>query len=71
MSKGVGAAVTLGKARRRELGKFVLDLGRVTFAGTVVTQLFATTAGSSTILLSGLAATIVLVIAGLAIVPED
>jgi hypothetical protein len=63
--------VTLGKARRRELGKFILDLGRVIFGGTVVTQLFSTTGGSAVILLSGFAATIVMIIVGLAIIPED
>ena len=61
----------LGKARRRELGKFVLDLGRVIFGGAVVTQLFSATAGSITILLLGVAATAAIVIVGLAIIPED
>ena len=63
--------MTLGKARRRELGKFVLDLGRVTFGGTVVTQIFSTTAGSTAILLLGLAVTALAVIVGLMIIPED
>lgn len=61
----------LGNARRRELGKCVLDLGRVTSGGTVVTQLFSATAGSFAILLAGFGVTIVAVIMGLAIVPED
>lgn len=61
----------LGTARRRELGKFVLDLGRVTFGGTVVTQLFSATAGSIAILIAGFGVTIVAVILDLAIVPED
>ena len=61
----------LGKVRRRELGKFVLDLGRVTFGGTVVTQLFSATAGSTGILFIGFAATIVAMVVGLMITPED
>ena len=63
--------VALGKTRRYELGKFVLDLGRLTFGGTVLTQLFSATAGSFAILFSGLAVTVVAVIVGLVIIPEE
>ena len=63
--------MTLGKARRRELGKFVLDLGRVTFGGTVVTQLFSATAGSTAILLAGFGVTLVAMVVVLIIIPEE
>lgn len=63
--------ITLGKTRRRELGKFILDLGKLIFGGTVVTQLFSATAPSPVMLLVGLAVTVVALMIGLAITPED
>lgn len=61
----------IGKARRRELGKFILDLGRVIFGATVVTQFLSATAGSLAIVLAGFAATVVAMVVGLVIIPED
>ncbi|MBI3800077.1 MAG: hypothetical protein HY268_24265 [Deltaproteobacteria bacterium] len=63
--------ISLGKARRRELGKFTLDLGKLIFGGTVVTQLFSATAASPAMLLFGFFATIAAVVIGLAITPEE
>jgi hypothetical protein len=63
--------ISLGKVRRRELGKFTLDLGKLIFGGTVVTQIFSATAASPPMLLGGLAATIIAVVIGLALTPEE
>ena len=62
---------TLGKVRRRELGKFILDLGKLIFGGTVVTQLFSGKAMSLVMLSLGFAATVAALAIGLAITPED
>jgi hypothetical protein len=63
--------ITLGKARRRELGKFILDVGKLIFGGTVVTQLFSEKAASPVILLLGFAPTVAALMLGLAITPEE
>lgn len=63
--------ISLGKVRRRELGKFILDLGKLIFGGTVVTQLFSASVPSSALLLAGFAATLVALMLGLAITPEE
>ncbi len=63
--------ISLGKARRRELGKFIPDLGKLIFGGTVVTQIFSATAASPAMVLFGLAAAIAAAVIGLAITPEE
>jgi hypothetical protein len=63
--------ISLGKVRRRELEKFILDLGKLIFGGTVVTQLFSSTAASPATLIVGLAVTVALVIIGLTTTPEE
>ena len=63
--------ITLGKARRRELGKFILDLGKLIFGGTVVTQLLSEKASSPVMLLLGFTATVGALVLGLAITPEE
>jgi len=63
--------ITLGKVRRREFKKFILDLGKLIFGGTVVTQLFSSAAASPATLTVGLTVTVALVVIGLAITPED
>ena len=63
--------IVLGKARRRELGKFLLDLGKLIFGGTVVTQLFSAAALSPAMLLVGFATTVAALMIGLAITLED
>ena len=63
--------ITLGKVRRRELGKFTLDLGKLIFGGTVVTQIFSATATSPAMIFFGLVATVAAVVIGLAITPEE
>lgn len=63
--------IYLGKTRRRELGKFILDLGKLIFGGTVVTQIFSATPASPATLIVGFAVTIAIVGLGLAITPED
>ncbi|MGE0682340.1 MAG: hypothetical protein AB7P69_15760 [Candidatus Binatia bacterium] len=63
--------ISLGRIRRRELGKVTLDLGKLSFGGTVVTQIFSATAASPVMLLGGLAATSIAVVVGLALTPEE
>jgi len=63
--------ITLGKVRRRELGKFPLDLGKLIFGGTVVTQLFSEKAASPVMLLLGFTATVAALVLGLSITPEE
>jgi hypothetical protein len=63
--------IALGKTRRRELGKFTLDLGKLIFGGTVVTQIFSATVVSPALIFFGLVSTITAVVIGLAITPEE
>jgi len=61
----------IGKIRREYLGKFVLDLGKMIFAGTVVAQFFHEKGLSPIILIFGILATVITVILGLLIIPEE
>ncbi len=61
----------IGKIRREILGKFILDLGKMIFAGTVVAQFFPEKALSPIILIFGILATVTTVILGLSIIPEE
>jgi hypothetical protein len=61
----------VGVTRRRELGKFVLDLGRLIFAGTVLAQLLPGGGLSAAVLVFGALATVAAVSIGLAIIPEE
>ncbi len=61
----------IGKIRRENPGKFVLDLGKMTFAGSVVAQFFPEKGLSPIILIFGILATVITVILGLLIIPEE
>jgi len=61
----------IGKIRREILGKFILDLGKMIFAGTVVAQFFPEKALSPIILIFGILATVTTFILGLSIIPEE
>ena len=61
----------IGKIRRETFGKFILDLGKIIFASTVVAQFFPEKALSAIILIFGILATVIAVILGLSIIPEE
>lgn len=61
----------IGKIRREIFGKFILDLGKMIFAGTVVAQFFPEKVLSAVILIFGILATVITVILGLSIIPEE
>lgn len=59
------------KSRRKELGKFILDLGKLMFIGTVVIQIFPGKETKVIVLVFGLLSTLIALIIGLAIIPEE
>jgi hypothetical protein len=56
--------------RRRELGKFILDLAKLVFGGSVVSAFWSPAGPSATRVVLGLAATLVVAMIGLMIVPK-
>ncbi len=59
------------KTRRKELAKFIIDLGKLMFAGTVIIQIFPGRETDVIILVSGLLSTLIALVIGLAIIPEE
>lgn len=61
----------IGRIRREIFGKFILDLAKMIFAGTVVAQFFPGKGLSPFILIFGVLSTVITVIIGISIIVEE